>query len=127
MKWSDLDKYIEILLDTKSEDETVFTYLNPNPNGDPYDLLVSNYQDRNEKKCYTLSGKGLTYYENDTPREFLSLGQWLIERDSYNHIKELSFFKKFRRWKFLRMWKKTIKRQNRVKAQKELEDKLFIL
>jgi len=37
--WSDLDKYIELLLDSKSEEETVFMYLNPNPNnGDPYDL-----------------------------------------------------------------------------------------
>ena len=37
-KWSDLDKYIELLLDSKSEEETVFVYLNPNENGDPYDL-----------------------------------------------------------------------------------------
>lgn len=108
-KWSDLDKYIELLLDSKSEEETVFVYLNPNPSGDPYDLLVCSYQQRNEQKYYTLSGKGLTLYENDTPIEFLSLGQWLIERDSYNHIKELPFFKKFKRWKFMRMWKKTIK------------------
>ena len=108
-KWSDLDKYIELLLDSKSEEETVFVYLNPNPNNDPYDLLVCSYQQRQEKKYYTLSGKGLTLYENDTPVEFLSLGQWLIERDSYNHIKELPFFKKFKRWKFMRMWKKTIK------------------
>jgi len=37
--WSDLDKYIELLLDSKSEEETVFMYLNPNLlNGDPYDL-----------------------------------------------------------------------------------------
>ena len=42
-KWSDLDKYIELLLDSKSEEETVFVYLNPNPNGDPYDLLVCSY------------------------------------------------------------------------------------
>ena len=87
----------------------MFVYLNPNPNQDPYDLLVTSYQGRNEQKYYTLSGKGLTLYENDTPIELLSLGQWLIERDSYNHIKELSFFKKFKRWKFMRMWKKTIK------------------
>jgi len=73
-KWSDLDKYIELLLDSKSEEETVFVYLNPNPNGDPYDLLVCSYQQRNEQKYYTLSGKGLTLYENDTPIEFLSLG-----------------------------------------------------
>jgi hypothetical protein len=38
-----LDKYIELLLDSKSEEETVFVYLNPNPNGDPYDLLVCSY------------------------------------------------------------------------------------
>ena len=126
-KWSDLDKYIELLLDSKSEEETVFVYLNPNPNQDPYDLLVTSYQGRNEQKYYTLSGKGLTLYENDTPIEFLSLGQWLIERDSYNHIKELPFFKKFKRWKFMRMWKKTIKHQNRMKAQNSLEEKLFIL
>ena len=73
-KWSDLDKYIELLLDSKSEEETVFVYLNPNPNGDPYDLLVCSYQQRNEQKYYTLSGKGLTLYENDTPIEFISLG-----------------------------------------------------
>jgi hypothetical protein len=42
-KWSDLDKYIELLLDSKSEEETVFVYLNPNPNADPYDLLVCSY------------------------------------------------------------------------------------
>jgi dynein heavy chain len=51
----------------------------------------------------------------------------LIERDSYNHIKELSFFKKFKRWKFMRMWKKTVKRIARMKASNALEDKLFYL
>ena len=66
-------------------------------------------------------------YENDTPIEFLSLGQWLIERDSYNHIKEKYFFKQFKKWKFMRMWKKTIKHQNRMKAQNSLEEKLFML
>jgi hypothetical protein len=131
-KWSDLDKYIELLLDSKSEEETVFVYLLPNPNGNPYDLLVKSYSDTREgnqpkEKYYTLSGKGLTLYENDMPVEFLSLGQWLIERDSYNHIKELDFFKKFKKWKFMRMWKKTIKHQNRMKAQNSLEEKLFML
>jgi dynein heavy chain len=51
----------------------------------------------------------------------------LIERDSYNHIKEKYFFKQFKKWKFMRMWKKTIKHQNRMKAQNSLEEKLFML
>jgi len=63
-----------LLLDSKSEEDTVFVYLNPNDNQDPYDLLVTSYQKRKPEKCYTLSGKGLTLYENDTPIEFLSLG-----------------------------------------------------
>jgi len=74
-----------------------------------------------------LSGKGLTLYESDAPVEFLSLGQWLIERDSYNHIKDLDFFKKFKKWKFMRMWKKTIKRQTRMRSQNSLDERLFIL
>jgi dynein heavy chain len=61
------------------------------------------------------------------PVEFIQLGQWLIERDSYNQIKELKFFKQFKKWKFMRMWRKTIKRENRVKAQNALEEKLFCL
>lgn len=77
-KWSDLDKYIELLLDSKSEEETVFVYLITNPNNtDPYDLQVSDYTEctkSKNNKYYTLSGKGLTYYENNSPIEFISLG-----------------------------------------------------
>lgn len=120
--WSDLDKYIELLLDSKSEEETVFMYLNPKVNSvDPYDLMVSSYDLRGKPKYYTLSGKGLTLYVLDTPVEFISLGQWLIERDSYNHIKKMSFFRQFRKWK------KTIKQKNRTTATNSLEEKLFIL
>jgi len=36
--WTDLDKYIELLLESRSEEETVFQYLKGNKNGDPYDL-----------------------------------------------------------------------------------------
>jgi hypothetical protein len=93
-KWSDLDKYIELLLDSKSEEETVFVYLVPHDDKDPYDLKVVDYSDRSDcERYFTLSSKGLTTYVNEKPIEFQQLGQWLIERDSFNHIKELSFFK----------------------------------
>ena len=128
-KWSDLDKYIELLLDSKSEEETVFVYLVPNNKYDPYDLEVVDYgkRDKAGEKYYTLSGKGLTTYVGDKPVEFHSLGQWLIERDSYNHIKDLSFFKQFKTWKFMRMWKKRIKQNNRITAINSLEENLFML
>lgn len=126
-EWVDLDKYIELLLDSKSEDEIVFIYCNPNPNGDPYDLIVTGYEKRNANKYYTLSGKGLSVHEGDHLTEFISLAQWLINRDSYNHIKELKFFKKFKKWKFMRIWKDTIKQEARKKASTKLKEKLFFL
>jgi dynein heavy chain len=126
-EWVDLDKYIELLLDSKSEDEIVFIHCNPNPNGDPYDLEVVGYDERNEEKYYTMSGKGLMLHENDRVTEFISLAQWLINRDSYNHIKELRFFKKFKKWKFMKLWKDTIKKESRKQATNKLKDKLFIL
>ena len=96
--WSELDKYIELLLDSKQTDQSVFVYLLPNNNGNPYDLLVCQYHDlKRESKYYTLSAKGITLYLEESPVEFITLGDWLIERDSYNHIKELSFFKKFKK------------------------------
>lgn len=47
-QWSELDKYIELLLDSKQTDQSVFVYLNPSPDGNPYDLQISQYHDRNE-------------------------------------------------------------------------------
>lgn len=88
---------------------------------------MTEYGRRDRERYYTLSGKGLTLYEHDSPVEFLQLGQWLVERDAYNCIKELNFFKQFKKWKFMRMWKKTIKREFRVQAQNSLEEKLFML
>jgi hypothetical protein len=105
----------------------VFVYVNENNNNNPYDLLVSKYQNRNENKYYTLSAKGFTLYLNEQPMEFITLGDWLIERDSFNHIKELSFFKKFKRWKLLRKWRKNILSNKRAKNRMMLEEKMFHL
>ena len=36
--WTQLDKFIELLLDSKGDEETVFMYLKPVSKNDPYDL-----------------------------------------------------------------------------------------
>jgi len=62
--WTDLDKYIELLLESRSEEETVFQYLKGNKNGDPYDLQVVVFGKikQDNEIYYTLSGKGITQY-----------------------------------------------------------------
>ncbi len=59
--------------------------------------------------------------------EFLSLSDWVIERAIYNEISVLSFFKRFRAWKALKMWHKNIIRRKREYYSKQLQEKLFIL
>jgi hypothetical protein len=126
--WTQLDKFIELLLDSKGDEETVFMYLKPVSKNDPYDLQNTGFRDiKKGDHYYTISGNGLTLYEGDTPVEFLSLGQWLIERDSYNHIKDFPFFKQFKSWKFMRMWKKSIKKTHRDNVKNKLQENLFIL
>lgn len=73
--WTQLDKFIELLLDSKGDEETVFMYLKPVSKNDPYDLQNTSFRDiKKGDHYYTISGNGLTLYEGDTPVEFLSLG-----------------------------------------------------
>jgi len=70
--------------------------------------------------------KGLCHYKNSKPVEFIGLSYWLKERETYDQIKSLEFFTKFRRWKTLKMWRKSCKSYKRNEARKDLEEKLFI-
>lgn len=76
-----------------------------------YDVLAKN----EIVDYYTLSSKGVTRYENNNPIEFVHLGDWLKERDQFNMIKNLSFFKKFRKWKTLKKWVKILFKQRCTK------------
>lgn len=109
-----------------------FIYLikeKPNSN-DAYNMKVYRYDKLAENKIvdyYTLSSKGVTRYENNVPIEFVPLGDWLKERDQFNMIKNLSFFKKFRKWKTLKKWVKVLFKQRSTKIQEKLNEKLYIL
>jgi len=45
---------------------------------------------------YTISMLGVCEYRDEIPVEFISLDDWLDEKDGYNHIKQFTFFKQFR-------------------------------
>jgi dynein heavy chain len=61
--------------------------------GDHYNLKVTDYCSIKDNIFWTLSAKGVTKYEGNFPIEFIPLKDWLRERDQYNHIKRLRFFK----------------------------------
>ncbi len=125
-EWQDLDKYLESLLEDSEQVTTKFMYFNMRCGLDnPYDLTISSYNDRQTEHFYTISGKGVTQYRSDKAMEFIPLGEWLIERDLYAHVKEIPFFKHFKRWKLLKVWRKGIVFMRRKQIIDELGERLF--
>ena len=127
---SKVDKYIELIMkNVMNLDEFIYLYQDP-ADTDPYNLEVIEYEtlkDDDLKDYYTISKKGLCHYENGKPNEFIPLAIWLKERETYDRIKSLKFFKKFRKWKTLKMWKRNIIRTKRTQYKKALEEGLFVL
>lgn len=76
-------------------------------------------------KYYTLSKKGMTTFKNGEPDEFTKIEDWLAERAQFNQISQKKFFKKFRIWKIIRMWRRHIVAARREDAQASLRQKLF--
>jgi hypothetical protein len=148
--WKDLDKLIT-LLQSQAEDDGYFIYLKPSPiANNPYDLqpmvdidVVANGQSKQHgqaiskrslqlqtsklEKFYTLSRKGITTYQNDEPVDYITLTDWLIERNYYQEIRGKRFFHEFRRWKVLRMWRRNILHKKREEVRSALAEKLFFL
>ena len=126
--WQDLDKKLEELLEDSELVTTKFMYFNNRKDSDnPYDLKMCKYNERDEDRFITISGKGVTQYLNNKAVDFIPLGSWLIERDLYSHIKEIPFFKHFKKWKLLNAWRTGLLFTKRKHIVEELTDKLFFL
>ncbi|KRX08296.1 P-loop containing nucleoside triphosphate hydrolase [Pseudocohnilembus persalinus] len=128
---NNIDIFIALVREHRiSAIEFIYLIKEKHNSNDAYNLKVYRYEKLVENKIvnyYTLSSKGVTRYVNNRPTEFVSLGDWLKERDQFNMIKNLQFFRKFRKWKTLKQWKHFVFKERLVKVQKSLNEKLFIL
>ena len=119
------------LLQNEPKETGQYYYLDQPEGNGPYDLQpqleLEDHTKLNPKKFYTLSSKGITTYLNNEPVEFITLNDWLADKDNYNRIRKKTFFQKFDRWKILRLWKIKINVNKRKSVSKKLENKLFIL
>jgi hypothetical protein len=84
-----------------------FVYYLPSDKENYYELRPKEFKDiSKEKTYYTLSSKGLTVYIDKKPKEFIKLAEWINERQRYNVIAEIPFFKNFKIWRIIKMWRK---------------------
>ena len=103
-----------------------FVYYLPSDVENYYELRPKNFQQvAKEKTYYTLSSKGLTVYIDKKPREFIKLAEWINERQRYNVIAEIPFFKNFKIWRIITMWRKNIFKQKKIAYQNELQNTLL--
>ena len=117
---SDQDEYMNLihkfLRDAfKGRDHKMdFVYFLPSNNENYYKLTPKTFNDIADKKTYyTLSSKGLTVYIDKKPREFIKLAEWMNERQRYDVIAEIPFFKNFKIWRIITMWRKNIFKQKK--------------
>jgi len=103
-----------------------FVYYLPSGKENYYDLTPASFKKINQEKVYyTLSAKGLTHYIDKKPREFIKLSDWIIERQAYNYVSNIDFFKNFKTWRILKIWRKNIFKQKRIAYKNELNNHLL--
>ena len=103
-----------------------FVYYLPSDKENYYELRPKEFKDiSKEKTYYTLSSKGLTVYIDKKPKEFIKLAEWINERQRYNVIAEIPFFKNFKIWRIIKMWRKNIFKQKKIAYQNELQNALL--
>ena len=122
-RWTELDKWIK-MQQNMVIDQGEFIHVKQKPKSHPYDLDKVDFKDVKDSYA-TLSKKGITYYIGSEPVEFVNLSDWLIERDLFLQVSQLSFFKRFRRWKTLKNWRRNVVRCKREHSKKILEERLF--
>ena len=103
-----------------------FVYYLPSDKENYYELRPKEFVEiSKEKTYYTLSSKGLTVYIDKKPKEFIKLAEWINERQKYNVIAEIPFFKNFKIWRIIKMWRKNIFKQKKIAYQNELQSSLL--
>lgn len=55
----------------------------------------------------TISSKGICTFIDGKPQDFTPLNEWLNNRETFDKIKQLNFFKNFVEWKTIKIWRKT--------------------
>lgn len=115
------------LIDDNNTNEGAFVYLKQKEEGDPYSLIYCKYQEVEITggRFYTLSKKGFTSYFQNEPTEFVTVIEWIMEREMYEHIKSFTFFKLFRLWKAIKYWRHNVIYNKRKGVKESLEKKLM--
>ncbi|KAJ3137918.1 Dynein heavy chain 6, axonemal [Physocladia obscura] len=134
IKFTQVGEYVAYL-EKNPKSNYEFTYLVPKEDGlnntifNPYNLEFTDYLLLDKTRpYYTISLKGITCIDESSGfSNFTPLKQWLRERNLFNSLLKISFFKRYRLWKSFVVWKRNVLRTKITLAQKKLTNSLFIV
>ena len=66
-------------------------------------------------------------FVNRQPVDIMALSDWLQERNTYNNLCGLTFFKQFKTWKIFKNWRSRIVQDKRKEVAQSLRENLFFL
>ncbi|ORZ39411.1 dynein heavy chain and region D6 of dynein motor-domain-containing protein [Catenaria anguillulae PL171] len=92
----------------------------------PYDLVVSEYEQVDKTDFFTISAAGVTHFTRETT-DFTPLAQWIREHHAFNSMIRIPFFAKYRTWKAFSTWRKNVRRTKISFARKQVQSRLFFL
>ncbi|KNE58518.1 hypothetical protein AMAG_04085 [Allomyces macrogynus ATCC 38327] len=90
----------------------------------PYDLVITEYENVDKNDFYTLSESGVTHFTS-TATDFTPLQQWIREHRVFNAMIKVRFFAQYRLWKSFTTWHKNVRRTKLAAARKQVQRKLF--
>ncbi|OMJ81675.1 hypothetical protein SteCoe_17784 [Stentor coeruleus] len=115
-------EFIQVI---KNDPELMEDFWYCNRIGDAYDFQLVPFSKKNEEYL-TISSRGITHFTSGGA-SFLSLEEWEREYKLYQRLKEISFFKQYKKWKNFSLWKNLRRIKMMDERAKFLESELFIL
>ena len=116
-------EFIQVI---KNDPELMEDFWYCNRDGDAYDFQLVPFNKKNEEYL-TISSRGITHFTKGGGAYFLSLEEWEREYKLYQRLKEISFFKQYKKWKNFSLWKNSRRKKMMNERAKFLESELFIL
>ncbi|CAG9323486.1 unnamed protein product [Blepharisma stoltei] len=110
----------------KSDPELMEDFWYCNRKGGSYDFELVPFKKKNPNEYLTISSRGVTHFISGEAY-FLSLEEWEREYKLYQRLKEIRFFKQYKKWKNFSLWKNLRRRNMMTERSQFLEHELFIL
>jgi dynein heavy chain, axonemal len=93
-------------------------------------LIIIHFKERDDsskQEYMTVSASGIVHFNSNNEATFLTIPEWEREKNLFQKLKKIKFFKQYFIWKAFSQWKTKMKSARIFKTSETLANELFIL